>query len=100
MYQCLVKYLYNSGLSKVRVSAPGIRALACSTAIIVDDLLHGNVTSDGSSFFTGLITLTNEIDNLDSNLSNINAQLSDLQGTNTSSDNALTDVSNVLVNVQ
>ena len=81
-------------------SVPGIRNLACSTAILVDDLLHGNVTSSGNSFFTGLITLTNEIDNLDSNLSNINAQLTDLTGIGTSSDNALTDVTNVLSTVQ
>ena len=36
---------------------PTINSLGCSTAIFVDDLLNGNVTANGSSFFTGLNTL-------------------------------------------
>ena len=79
---------------------PAINHLGCSAAIFVDDLLNGNVTSNGSAFFTGLNTLTAQIDNLDGNLSNINGNLTDLAGTGTTSETALNDVTAVLGNVQ
>lgn len=55
--------------------------MGCSVAIFVDDLLNGNVTSNGSKFFTGLNTLYAEIDNLDAKLVDINGNFSDLQST-------------------
>jgi hypothetical protein len=48
-------------------------------------VLNGNVTSNGTSFFTGLNTLSNQLTNLDTNLSNINGNLSDLTDTTASS---------------
>lgn len=54
--------------------------MGCSTAIFVDDLLNGNVTSNGSDFFTGLNTLSSKLTDLNGNLTNINGNFSDLTG--------------------
>lgn len=54
--------------------------MGCSTAIFVDDLLNGNVTSNGSDFFTGLNTLSSKLNDLNGNLTNINTNFSDLTG--------------------
>jgi hypothetical protein len=35
----------------------GYEEMGCSTAIIFDDILNGNIKTDNSSFFTGLTTL-------------------------------------------
>jgi hypothetical protein len=61
----------------------------------VDDLLNGNVTTDGSTFFTGLNTLSAQINNLDSSLSNINTAMADLRGTNPATSDTLTALNNV-----
>jgi hypothetical protein len=42
------------GLSKAAVFKQGLQALTCSTAIIFDDIINGNVTTDGLHFFVGL----------------------------------------------
>lgn len=50
-------------------------------AIFTDDLLNGNVTTDGSSFFTGLNVFSSNLNKLSGNLSAINTALSDLSST-------------------
>ena len=57
---------------------PGIKALGCSTAMMIDDLLNGNVTKNGSAFFTGLNTFANELNNLNNNFSAIDSSFADL----------------------
>lgn len=69
--------------------------MGCSIAIFVDDLLNGNVTTDGSTFFTGLNTLSAQISNLDSSLSNINTAMADLTDTNPATSDTLTAYNNV-----
>lgn len=67
--------------------------MACSLAIFTDDLLNGNVTLNGSSFFTGLTLFSSNLNNLDSNLTNIQTYLSDLS--NTAGGTTKTDVTNI-----
>lgn len=55
--------------------------MGCSTAIFVDDLLNGNVTTNGTDFFTGLNTLSANLDDLVTKLPDINGNFSDLTGT-------------------
>ena len=50
-------FILHLGFTKVSTFGPAITNLGCSSAIFFDDLLNGNVTSNGSSFFTGLNTL-------------------------------------------
>ena len=55
--------------------------LACAIAIIPDDILNGNVTEDNASFFTGLNEFSNQLSNLQSNLTYLQGQFSDLADT-------------------
>lgn len=52
--------------------------MGCSLAIFTDDLLNGNVTLNGSSYFTGLHTFSSSLNDFSGNLSNIQTQLNDL----------------------
>ena len=51
----------------------------CATSIIFDDILNGNVTQDGASFFLGLNQLHTQLGNLNGNLSTINSSMANLQ---------------------
>jgi hypothetical protein len=62
-------------------------------AIFTDDLLNGNVTTNGSSFFTGLNVFSNNLAKLSGNLSSINTALNDLSST--SSGTSYTAVNNI-----
>jgi hypothetical protein len=53
----------------------GISNLACSSAILIDDMINGNVTNDGTTFFIGMSPLSNQIDVLNSNIGSINTTL-------------------------
>ena len=52
---------------------------SCATSIILDDLLNGNVTQDGSSFFLGLKQLDTQLDHLNTNLSTINSSMRNIR---------------------
>ena len=54
-------------------------SVGCATSIIIDDILNGNVTTDGSSFFTGLTQLHAQLGYLSSNLTSINSTMAGLQ---------------------
>ena len=81
---------------------PAINNLGCASAIFVDDLLNGNVTNNGSAFFTGLNTLSAQLNNLAGNLSFINSSLSDFTATGggSDSDTALTNINSLLTQIQ
>lgn len=51
-----------------------IRKTGCSAAIIPNDLLYGNKTNDGKSFYSGFYQITNQIVDLQANLGNISSQ--------------------------
>ena len=87
---------------KVSSFGPAFTNLGCSASIFVDDVLNGNVTSSGTSFFTGLNTLYNQLINLVSNLNFIDTKLADLSDSSAGSVsfNALGYVSTSMTNVQ
>ena len=91
---------YYIGASRVRTFGPAISDLGCSVSIILDDVLNGNVTQDGSAFFVGLKTFLTQNANLNGNISNINGNFSDFAGSGTSSEAALNDVTAVLAKIQ
>lgn len=68
--------------------------MGCSLAIFTDDLLNGNVTTDGTSFFTGLNIFSTSLTSLSGNLTNIQGNLTDLS--NLASGTTYTDVNNLL----
>jgi len=72
--------------------------MACSVAMFTDDLLNGNVTLNGSSFFVGLNQFSTQIVNLNTNLTNINNNFSSL--TNAAMTNANTALTNTLANIK
>jgi len=55
--------------------------MGCAVSIFVDDILNGNITNSGTSFFTGLNTLTAQLNNLNGNLSIISSSFNDLANT-------------------
>lgn len=60
---------------------PAFNNMGCSLAIFTDDLINGNVTLDGTSFFTGLTLFSSNLNFLDTNLTNIQNNLTDLADT-------------------
>ena len=78
----------------------------CATSIIFDDILNGNVTQDGASFFLGLNQLHTQLGNLNGNLSTINSSMANLQTGSanmtavlTAGDQALNDTAKIPNNV-
>lgn len=45
-----------------------------------DDIINGNVTADGTSFFSGITMLVSSINNLNTNMANIQTQMNHLNG--------------------
>ncbi len=45
-----------------------------------DDIVNGNVTADGTGFFTGVTMLVQSINNLSTNMATINSSINDLNG--------------------
>lgn len=52
--------------------------MTCATSIVLDDLINGNVTSDGSSFFSGLNQINVQLGYLNGNLTAINNTMANL----------------------
>lgn len=63
---------------KVSTFGSGFSSMGCAVSVFVDDVLNGNVTNSGTSFFTGLNTLSAQLSNLNSSLADINGNFSDL----------------------
>jgi subtilase family serine protease len=53
-------------------------SVSCASSIILDDILNGNVTLDGSSFFVGLNQFYTQLGYLNANLSSINNTMANL----------------------
>lgn len=45
------------GLTRASKLADSIETMQCGVAVVLDDLLNGNMTSDKTSFFSGTNTL-------------------------------------------
>lgn len=70
--------------------------MTCATSIVLDDLINGNVTTDGSSFFAGLIQLDTQLGYLNGNLTAINNSMANLAPTSTNITNVQNDATTAL----
>ncbi len=73
--------------------------MTCASSIVLDDLLNGNVTTDGSSFFTGLNQLYVQLGYLDGNLTSINTTMANLATSSTNITNVQNDATTALTNI-
>lgn len=67
--------------------------MGCSLVVFTDDLLNGNTTADGTSFFTGLNVFQSNLTYLNSTIGTIKTDLNDLSLT--SSGNSYSYVNNI-----
>lgn len=73
------------GFSQATAVYNGVSNMACSIAILTDDILNGNTTDDGTSYFLGMNTLSTQLGYISGNMSTINnslTQLTNSAGTN------------------
>jgi flagellin-like hook-associated protein FlgL len=66
-----------------------IRKTGCSAALISNDLLFGNTSKDGKSFFSGFEQISKQIGSLQVNLGNISSQFTNLAPGSPTMDDAL-----------
>lgn len=71
---------YYIGFVNASNVGPVFGKMACSAAIFTDDLLNGNVTDNGTSFFLGLNNFKNQMANLSNNLTDIKTALNTIKG--------------------
>ena len=57
--------------------------MTCASSIVLDDLMNGNVTADGSSFFAGLSQIKTQLGYLNGNLTAINSTMSNIASNST-----------------
>jgi hypothetical protein len=74
--------------------------MACAVSLIPDDLLNGNVTSDGSSYFSGLKMLNQQLGEFSGNLTLITNNLKNLNSTNTTISNIKNDGDSLLNSIK
>lgn len=72
--------------------------MACSIAMFTDDLLNGNVTLNGSSFFVGLNQFNSQMTTLNANLNNLNGNFTSLS--NTAMNDSVTAMTTTLTDIQ
>ena len=53
-------------------------SVSCASSMILDDILNGNVTMNGSSFFVGLNQFYTQLGYLNTNLTSINNTMTNL----------------------
>jgi hypothetical protein len=85
--------IYHVGFTSASTVGPTFKSMGCSLAIFTDDLLNGNVTLSGTSFFTGLNLFSGNLGYLGGNLTNIKNNLTDLS--NLASGTTYTQVNNI-----
>ena len=95
-----------AGFSQSETIPNTMQSVSCATSIIFDDVINGNVTQDGSSFFLGLNQLHTQLGNLNGNMSTINTQMQNIQtgsanitAVNNAGTQALTDTAKIPNNV-
>lgn len=66
------------GISKAATFKKGIDASTCAISVFMDDLVNGNVSSSGTSFWMGLSTLSTELGNINTNVVDIQNNLTTL----------------------
>ena len=77
-----------------------MKNLTCSFAVVPDDLLNGNTTANGSTFFTGINKLSQSLDHFDGNFTDINNIISSFESTNTNMSSSITDGKTLMTNIR
>lgn len=67
------------GITRADAVDTAVTKLGCAALITADDILNGNVTDSGSSFFTGIQTIYNQLSTLQGLMTNINTNLANAQ---------------------
>lgn len=88
-----------AGFSQSQIITNSLDSMTCASSIVLDDLLNGNVTTDGSSFFTGLTQLNIQLGYLNGNLSSINTTMANLATGSTNITNVQNDATTALTNI-
>jgi hypothetical protein len=88
------------GVAKATIFKDGVYATSCSSAIILDDLINGNVTADGKNFWIGLVKLFDELGSLNANVGDIQNNISTLASSNPTMIGYLNDISTAKNNIQ
>jgi hypothetical protein len=69
-------------------------------SIILDDLMNGNVTNSGSSFFAGLKEINNQLGHLNGNLTSINSTMATIIPSSGNISTTITRGNTALSNIQ
>ena len=59
------------GVSEAGDLEKSMQASGCAISIVIDDMINGNVTADGNTFFLGVKTLDNELQLISDNIPKI-----------------------------
>lgn len=70
--------------------------MTCASSIVLDDLMNGNVTTDGTSFFSGLNEINVQLGYLNGNLTAINNTMANLAPSSTNMTNVQNDATAAL----
>lgn len=74
-------------------------SVSCASSIILYDILNGNVTLDGSSFFVGLNQFYTQLGNLNTNLTSINNTMANLQPSSSNMTSITNSATTALTNI-
>jgi hypothetical protein len=67
-----------AGFSQSQLISNSLDSMTCASSIVLDDLMNGNVTTGGSSFFAGLNQINVQLGYLNGNLTSINNSMANL----------------------
>lgn len=59
------------GITRASIMGDSIKTMQCGIALTLDDILNGNITQDGSTFFIGLTPLSTKLVDLRNNVTDI-----------------------------
>jgi hypothetical protein len=85
-----------AGFSQSQIISTSLDSMTCASAIVLDDLMNGNVTTDGTSFFAGLSQIKLQLGYLDGNLTSINNSMANLASGSTNITNVQNDATAAL----
>jgi phage gp45-like len=73
--------------------------IECSTAVMFDDIINGNVSFDGDSFFIGVETLGTELGKVNGNISNLETEMDTISSDGSTMASLYTDIDSALTEI-
>ena len=64
-------FIDHIGLTEASSLSSSLTSAACAASIIPDDMLNGNISNSGTSYFSGLVTLNTQFGYFAGNLSSV-----------------------------